>query len=87
VISGQDTSTLTARLERFGTLRPTGATPVLRSDNGLIYQSLRFRAACRDDRLAQEFVTPCTPEQNGIIGRFFHSQKEEIPLAAKCCQL
>ena len=34
-----------ACLDRFGTLRPTGATPTFRSDNGLIYQSWRFRAA------------------------------------------
>jgi len=54
-----------ACLEWFGTLRPGGATPVVRSDNGLIYQSRRFRAACRDYRLLQEFITPYTPEQNG----------------------
>src|SRR5262249_26520752 len=66
-----------ARLERFGTLRPTGLTPVVRSDNGLIYQSRRFRAACRDYRLRQEFITPYTPEQNGIVERFFRSLKEE----------
>jgi putative transposase len=50
-----------AYLARFGTLRPTGATPVIRSDNELIYQSRRFRAACRDDRLRQECITPYTP--------------------------
>jgi len=50
---------------------------VLRSDNGLIFQSLRFRQACRDYRLQQEFITPYTPEQNGIIERFFRSLKEE----------
>lgn len=66
-----------ACLERFGTLRPGGATPVVRSDNGLIYQSRRFRAACRDYRLTQEFITPYTPEQNGIVERFFRSLKEE----------
>jgi putative transposase len=66
-----------ACLERFGTLRPAGATPVVRSDNGLIYQSRRFRAACRDYRLTQEFITPYTLEQNGIIERFFRSLKEE----------
>ena len=66
-----------ACLERFGTLRPAGATPVVRSDNGLIYQSRRFRAACRDYRLTQEFITPYTPEQNGIIERFFRSLREE----------
>ena len=36
-----------ACLNRFGTLRPIGV-PILRSDNGLIFQSRRFRQACRD---------------------------------------
>jgi putative transposase len=62
---------------RFGTLRPKGSTPILRSDNGLIFQSRRFRRACRDYRLGQEFITPYTPEQNGMIERFFRSLKEE----------
>jgi putative transposase len=66
-----------ACIRRFGTLRPTGRAPVIRSDNGLIFQSRRFRAACRDYRLSQEFITPYTPEQNGIIERFFRSLKEE----------
>lgn len=66
-----------ACIARFGTLRPIGRTPVVRSDNGLIFQSRRFRAACRDYRLTQEFITPYTPEQNGIIERFFRSLKEE----------
>lgn len=66
-----------ACLKRFGTLRPAGAAPLLRSDNGLIFQSRRFRAACRDYRLRQEFITPYTPEQNGMIERFFRSLKEE----------
>jgi putative transposase len=61
----------------LGTLRPSGQTPVVRSDNGLIFQSRRFRAACRDYRLTQEFITPYTPEQNGMIERFFQSLKAE----------
>ncbi len=68
-----------ACLERFGTLRPGGATPVVRSDNGLIYQSRCFRAACRDYRLTQEFIMPYTPEQNGMIERFVsfeHARRE-----------
>ena len=65
-----------ACLARFGTLRPIGA-PVLRSDNGLISQSRRFRQACRDYRVQQEFITACTPEQNGMIEQFFRSLKEE----------
>jgi putative transposase len=66
-----------ACLARFGTLRPQSPTPVVRSDNRLIFQSRRFRAACRDYRLPQEFITPYTPEQNGLIERFFRSLKEE----------
>lgn len=37
-----------ACIARFGTLRPQGATPTVRSDNGLIFQSKRFRAACSE---------------------------------------
>ena len=66
-----------ACLRRFGTLRPSGTTPVVRADNGRIFQSRRFRAACRDYRLTQAFITPYTPEQNGMIERFFKSLKEE----------
>ena len=66
-----------ACLTRFGTLWPQGQTPVLRSDNGLIFQSRRFRQACGEYRLRQEFITPYTPEQNGLIERFFRSLKEE----------
>ncbi len=66
----------TACLAALWHAAPLGA-PVLRSDNGLIFQSRRFRQACRDYRLQQEFITPYTPEQNGIIERFFRSLKEE----------
>lgn len=66
-----------ACLYRLGTLRPKGPTPTIRSDNGLVFQSRRFRAACRDYGLSQEFVTPYTPEQNGLVERFFRSLKEE----------
>ncbi len=50
---------------------------MLRGDSGLIFQSRRFHAACRDDRLQQEFITPYTPKQNGLIEQFFRSFKEE----------
>lgn len=57
--------------------RPDGETPVVRSDNGLVLQSRRFREGCRDYRLKQEFIRPYAPEQNGMIERFFRSLKEE----------
>jgi putative transposase len=66
-----------ACLARFGTVRPEGKTPVIRSDNGLVFTSRRFREACQFYRMEQEFITPYTPEQNGMIERFFRSLKEE----------
>ncbi len=66
-----------ACLRRFGTVRPRGPTPTLRSDNGLVIQSRRVRAACRTYRLRQEVTTPDPREQNGVIARFFRSLKEE----------
>lgn len=66
-----------ACIRRFGTLRPEGETPTIRSDNGLIFQSRRFRDACRFYRLRQEYITTYTPEQNGLVERFFRSLKEE----------
>jgi putative transposase len=50
---------------------------VLRSDNGLIFQTRRFRQVYWNYRVQQEFITPYTPEQNGILERFFRSLKEE----------
>jgi putative transposase len=51
--------------------------PVVRSDNGLVFQSRSFRQTCRDYGLSQDYITPYTPEQNGMIERFFRSLKEE----------
>ena len=66
-----------ACISRFGTLYPKGEVPVIRSDNGLIFQSRRFREACSSYGLKQEFITPYCPQQNGMIERFFGTLKEE----------
>jgi len=66
-----------ACIRRFGILRIKDKNVTVRSDNGLIFQSSRFRAACRQYGVTQEYITPYTPEQNGIIERFFRSLKEE----------
>jgi putative transposase len=58
-----------ACLSRFGTVRPVGHTPTIRSDNGLIFTSRRFREACRFYRLEQEFITPYTPRSGRIDWR------------------
>lgn len=50
---------------------------VLRSDNGLVFGAKSFRQLCRSWGVRQEFITPYTPEQNGLIERLFRSLKEE----------
>jgi putative transposase len=66
-----------ACLKRFVTSRSSEQTVVIRSDNGLAFQGRRFKEACRFYRLRQQYITPYTPEQNRLIGRFFRSLKEE----------
>lgn len=58
-------------------MRSGQGKPVIRSDNGLVFQSRRFREMCGDYGLSQESVTPYTPERNGMIERSFRSLKEE----------
>jgi transposase InsO family protein len=50
----------------------------MRSDNGLIFQSRRFRDACAFYGLDQEYITPYTPEQNGLIERWFRSMFPDL---------
>lgn len=50
---------------------------LLRSDNGLIFGSKVFTKVARDYGIEQEYITPYTPEQNGLIERFFRTLKEE----------
>jgi putative transposase len=63
-----------AGLARFGTLRLSAPTPVIRSDDGLIYQRRCFRAVGRDYRLRQEFIPPYMPQQNGLVERLSRSR-------------
>ena len=60
-----------ACIKRFGTLRPNKAMPVIRSDNGLVFQSRRYREVCRDHKLTQEFITPYTPDRTASLNAFF----------------
>ncbi|MCH9627772.1 MAG: hypothetical protein S4CHLAM2_14160 [Chlamydiales bacterium] len=49
----------------------------LRSDNGLVFGSKEFVKVVKQWKLSQEYITPYTPEQNGMIERFFRTLKEE----------
>ena len=67
-----------ALLERFGTLRNAPKGMKLRHDNGLVFGSRQYRAVVKDYRLNQEYITPYTPEQNGLCERFIRTFKEEF---------
>ena len=67
----------TALLNRFGWVGGAPAVLKLRSDNGLVFASKLHRGLCREYGLAQEFITPYTPEENGLVERFMRSLKEE----------
>ncbi|ADV47283.1 IS3 family transposase [Nitratifractor salsuginis] len=62
---------------RFGQLKRLGKPIVLRSDNELVFSSKSFAKTVKDYNFTQEFITPYTPEQNGMIERFFRTIKEE----------
>jgi putative transposase len=66
-----------ALIHRFGWTHgaPKGLT--LRHDNGLVFGSRLYRALARDYGLKQEYITPYTPQQNGLCERFNRSFKEE----------
>jgi putative transposase len=66
-----------ALITRFGPGPQAPKDLVLRSDNGLIFLATSYRTTVREYGLKQEFITPYTPEQNGIIERVFRTLKEE----------
>jgi putative transposase len=66
-----------ALITRFGYLGRIAGPLTLRSDNSLIFTSRRYTATVKAYGLTQEFITPYTPEQNGVIERFIRSLKEE----------
>jgi putative transposase len=67
-----------ALLARFGTLRSAPPGMRLRHDNGLVFGSRQYRAVVRDYGLQQEYITPYTPQQNGLCERFIKTFKEEL---------
>jgi putative transposase len=48
---------------------------LLRSDNGLVFTSRSFTLLVRSYGLRQEFITPHSPEQNGMVERLIRTLK------------
>jgi putative transposase len=65
-----------AFLARFGTLGRVPTPFLLRADNGLVFCSRHYTALVRSYGLQQEFITPYTPEQNGIVERVIRTLKD-----------
>lgn len=59
-------------------IEPGNNELTLRSDNGLVFGAKAFTAVSRRYHVFQEYITPYTPEQNGMIERFFRTAKEEL---------
>src|SRR5579872_3471476 len=66
-----------ALITRFGCLGRVDVPFLLRSDNGLVFTSRRYTALIRSYGLKQEFITPYSPEQNGLIERAIRTLKEQ----------
>ena len=66
-----------ALIHRFGPGAQERKALVIRSDNGLIFQARSYRQTLQDYGLSQEFITPYTPEQNGLVERVIRTMKEE----------
>ena len=66
-----------ALIRRFGQNKGASRGLALRSDNGLIFTSKSYLKLVHDYGLCPEYITPYSPEQNGVIERFMRTLKEE----------
>jgi putative transposase len=66
-----------ALISRFGTLGQVPTPFLLRSDNGLVFTSRNYTRLVSSYGLRQEFITPHTPEQNGLMERAIRTLKEQ----------
>jgi len=62
---------------RARNIEPGNHELTVRSDNGLVFGAKPFVAVVNRYQLGQEYITPYSPEQNGMIERFFASLKAE----------
>ena len=66
-----------ALITRYGCLGKVPTPFLLRSDNGLVFTSRSYTALVKSYGLQQEFITPYTPEQNGMVERVIRTLKDE----------
>jgi putative transposase len=66
-----------ALINRFGYTRGAPKRMAIRHDNGLVFGSRSYVAVARDYGLRQEYITPYSPQENGLCERFIRTMKEE----------
>lgn len=66
-----------ALINRFGCLGRVPQKFKLRSDNGLVFCSKTYTRLVKSYGLEQEFITPHTPQQNGMVERLIRTIKEQ----------
>ena len=66
-----------ALIHRFGCLGRVPEAFLLRSDNGLVFSSKSYVGLVKGYGLKQEFITPYTPQQNGMVERLIRTIKEQ----------
>lgn len=66
-----------ALIARNGSLGKVAKPFLLRSDNGLVFTSRSYTALVKSYGLQQEFITPYTPQQNGLVERMIRTLKEQ----------
>lgn len=66
-----------ALINRYGCLGRVSQKFLLRSDNGLVFSSKTYVNLVKAYGLHQEFITPYTPQQNGMVERLIRTIKEQ----------
>jgi putative transposase len=66
-----------ALIARNGHLGRVAKSFLLRSDNGLVFTSRSYTALFKGYGLQQEFITPYSPEQNGMAERVIRTLKDQ----------
>lgn len=66
-----------ALISRYGCLGKVAKPFLLRSDNGLVFTSRSYTGLAKSYGLLQEFITPYSPEQNGMVERVIPTLKDQ----------
>jgi len=64
-------------IARYGCLSEVPTPFLLRSGNGLVFNSRSYTALVKSYGLQREFITPFSPKQNGTVERVIRTLKDQ----------